>query len=205
MIINILSLSPVAKISKLSVLSFGQQGLELLEMFCLNRVNSAEHVPIHERCARRSGQRSLIGPSVVEVHQLHQVAISYKIGHWVLVSVCIVPLETLEECVNDLNFGLSQICGSASVREQNTHSCQRESFNCLGVFGGGCWFMNRLNFKVFSLTIDRVLRLGMENHMVCLVVIVSTKNAASKRGLESASSLIVINGNFCCVSGPLDC
>jgi hypothetical protein len=136
MVINVLNLSPVTKRCKGTILASCELLLEELKVLSLDWVDSAKDVPVHERGTWRGSARSFVGPSVVKVDKLHQVSVSYKISDWVNSlgpsRKIIVPLKTLEECVDNLNLSLSKVSSCTGVGEKDTNSSFKniKSSNC---------------------------------------------------------------------------
>jgi hypothetical protein len=78
-------------------------------MFNLDWVNSAEHILVDMGEARRGSLGSLVGPSVVEINELHKVSKGDEVNNWVNSLVFDIPLETLKESIDNDNFGFGKI------------------------------------------------------------------------------------------------
>ena len=127
-------------------------------MISLDWVNSAEHVLVVMGEARWGSLGALVGPSVIEINELHQVSVWDEVNHWVSGLVQNIPLETCEESVNDDNFSFGEICSYFFSRawEKNIDSSSQE------IFLNFRWSMNRSHLEIESLSVNCVLRASME-------------------------------------------
>lgn len=125
-------------------------------------INRPQHVPVHKSAAWRCCCRTLVGPSVVEVHHLQKGAIVEDID------LCYtglgVELERVEEAVDDLLFAPREVCGIVLHVKEDTNGGLANLIDSLGI----CWMVDSLHFKVVSITINSVLRTAMEMELSCV-------------------------------------
>ena len=120
---NWLNCSPVLNTVTVAIIEFVCSSLhlrlELIKMLLLDWVDRLQNIPVYTSGARRSGQRSLIGPSFSHIDHHHKIS---KVDIRRSLITAFVPLERIEETVNNILLSFSNLDVESVSREQDTYS-----------------------------------------------------------------------------------
>jgi hypothetical protein len=122
-VIYFLIVSEVTKLCQVVGFLFGHLLLsEKFQILLLYRVNFLEHIPLDGGAARRSCERSIVGPSVFSINNTHELSILHFLGLESFVGG--FPLERFKEFVNDFNFLIAELLGDLwTCVEKDSNYC----------------------------------------------------------------------------------
>ena len=135
--------------------------LELLKETRRKGVDGPQDVPVDETGARRSGDGTLVDPTVVGVDHHNEVTVSDLVSE--PLSVSLVPVEGLEEVVNNILLILVELLplhgGVVSGPEDSKSLGDETCFARLARVGRE---VHSVHLEVVVLSINSMLRQGME-------------------------------------------
>lgn len=103
-----LSLSPISSGVKFSEISSVELSFEQSEVLSLDWIDGAEHIPVDTGCARWSCHGPSVDPSVVPVHNRHEVTEGGK-THGRTIDGEVVELESIEEGIDHSLLGVGKL------------------------------------------------------------------------------------------------
>ena len=153
--------------------------LEVGDNRLLDWVDVGEHVPVNVASAWRSGEGSLVNPSVLEIKGV-QEGLDWEVGHSLIGGL--VPLQGGEEIVDGSDGSSWDSLGHLSISgEYDTEDTTEESVS----WSRGLVHVDDVHLEVELLTIDLVLRLSVEVELGALELLLGREwSSAGKVRVE---------------------
>jgi hypothetical protein len=166
MIINGLNLSPVTSGFQIKVTS-SELGLKKIQMSLFNRVNGAQHIPVHRLGTGGGSHRSLVDPSSLRVHHVHELTVADQRDIRVSFQV---PLHLVKELVDHLNLlGSYTLVVVINIKDDAPGGKTKS-------IGSGLGGMHSVHFKVVTSAVNGMLTSGVEMELHTSITIISSEN-----------------------------
>jgi hypothetical protein len=145
--------------------------LELGNILLFNWVDGGHDIPVNVLGAWRSGDGTSVDPSIVSVDEGKKICVKDPVN-WCsgsFISDCI-HIDVFKEVINDFLLGPSQLGVIVINGEHDTNSCGNIPVSWVS----DSRIMNRMHFEVSVLSIDGMLRLGVEMELKSVILLWGT-------------------------------
>lgn len=129
-------------------------------MFLFNWIDCTSDIPINIFSTRRSGQRSIVNPTIVSVNTIHKLCKWNSLNSWVIE---LIKSQWIEKGINYLDSWWRDRSIVSYCIEDNSNNCRNQW--TISIFRS---IMNSMHLNVIATSVNCMLWWKMVMKLVCI-------------------------------------